>query len=199
MAPTLKKFWVKNFIPACLDVEKRLFVVTWVISANMNKEIFRSLVEFHFEQFQMSLMVESILKIFKVKDTFQTTIFIRVKQKVLFIQGYFTASTFQTFLGHPYTVLGWSWILLYHREGYQLSYLFGYSVISVENTHNMLGGIPLELDYLMELDNFAKENDAFIHTDGARLINAAISLNIPLDEICQYTDTVRDQLLLCNI
>ena len=59
----------------------------------------------------------------------------------------------------------------------------------------MLGGIPLELDYLMELDNFAKENDAFIHTDGARLINAAISLDIPLDEICQYTDTVRDQLL----
>ena len=57
----------------------------------------------------------------------------------------------------------------------------------------MLGGIPLELDYLKELDNFAKENDAFIHTDGARLINAAISLNIPLDEICQYTDTVRDQ------
>ena len=68
-------------------------------------------------------------------------------------------------------------------------------MISVENTHNMLGGIPLELDYLMELDNFAKENDAFIHTDGARLINAAISLDIPLDEICQYTDTVRDQLL----
>ena len=62
----------------------------------------------------------------------------------------------------------------------------------------MLGGIPLELDYLMELDNFAKENDAFIHTDGARLINAAISLNIPLDEICQYTDTVRDQLF-CKI
>ena len=57
----------------------------------------------------------------------------------------------------------------------------------------MLGGIPLELEYLKELDNFAKENDAFIHTDGARLINAAISLNIPLDEICQYTDTVRDQ------
>lgn len=23
-----------------------------------------------------------------------------------------TASTFQTFLGHPYAVLGWSWILL---------------------------------------------------------------------------------------
>ena len=58
----------------------------------------------------------------------------------------------------------------------------------------MLGGIPLELEYLKELDNFAKENDAFIHTDGARLINAAISLNIPLDEICRYTDTVRDQL-----
>lgn len=56
----------------------------------------------------------------------------------------------------------------------------------------MLGGIPLQLDYLRDLDHFAKENNAFIHTDGARLINAAISLNIPLDEICQYTDTVRD-------
>ena len=66
------------------------------------------------------------------------------------------------------------------------------SVISIENTHNMLGGIPLQLDYLRDLDHFAKENNAFIHTDGARLINAAISLNIPLDEICQYTDTVRD-------
>ena len=54
----------------------------------------------------------------------------------------------------------------------------------------MLGGIPLQLDYLKDLNHFAKENDAFIHTDGARLINAAISLNVPLDEICQYTDTV---------
>ena len=54
----------------------------------MNKEISRSLVEFHFEPFQMSLMVVSISKIFKVKDTFQTTIFIQVKQKVLFVQGY---------------------------------------------------------------------------------------------------------------
>ena len=63
-------------------------------------------------------------------------------------------------------------------------------MISIENTHNMLGGIPLQLDYLKDLSHFAKENDAFIHTDGARLINAAISLNVPLDEICQYTDTV---------
>ena len=91
-------FRLKIFIPACVDVERRLFVATWVISANMNKEISRSLVEFHFEPFQMSLMVVSISKIFKVKDTFQTTIFIRVKQKVLFIQGSLTASTFRAFL-----------------------------------------------------------------------------------------------------
>ena len=56
----------------------------------------------------------------------------------------------------------------------------------------MLGGIPLEFDYLAELSDFAKGNDCFIHTDGARLINAAISLDKPLDEICKYTDTVRD-------
>ena len=127
----------------------------------MNKEIFRSLVEFHFEQFQMSLMAESISKTSKAKDTFRMMIFIQVKQKV------------------SLTIMV-SWF----------SNKCDNLVISIENTHNMLGGIPLQLDYLKDLSHFAKENDAFIHTDGARLINAAISLNVPLDEICQYTDTV---------
>ena len=64
------------------------------------------------------------------------------------------------------------------------------TLVSLENTHNYLGGIPLEMGYLEELGNL-KDNLGFgVHTDGARLINGAISLRKPLAELCQFSDTV---------
>ena len=75
-------------------------------------------------------------------------------------------------------------------------------VICLENTHNMLGGIPLQIAYLDDIASFANEHGVLIHTDGARLINAAIAqgLNysffnnlfsdIPINELCKHTDTV---------
>jgi len=47
--------------------------------------------------------------------------------------------------------------------------------LCIENTHNMLGGLPLPVDYLAELKSFSASRDVKIHTDGARLINAAIA------------------------
>ena len=63
-------------------------------------------------------------------------------------------------------------------------------VVCVENTHNYLGGIPLDLDYLKQLYQAGQEHGFGIHTDGARLVNASISTGLSLQEICQYSDSV---------
>ena len=36
----------------------------------------------------------------------------------------------------------------------------------------------------------AKENSLMVHTDGARVLNAAIALGVPVAEILQYSDSV---------
>ena len=37
---------------------------------------------------------------------------------------------------------------------------------------------------------FATENDVFVHTDGARVLNAAVSLGVPVSEIMKYSHSV---------
>ena len=37
---------------------------------------------------------------------------------------------------------------------------------------------------------FAKENNVCVHTDGARVMNAAVSLGVPVSEIMKYSDSV---------
>ena len=64
-------------------------------------------------------------------------------------------------------------------------------LICIENTHNMLGGLVLDSEnYLRQLYTRAHENSCFIHTDGARLVNAAVAENKSLKDLCAYTDSV---------
>lgn len=65
------------------------------------------------------------------------------------------------------------------------------SLICLENTHNRMGGRVLPLSYLEEVQGFAKEHGLPVHMDGARLFNAAVALDITVEEIAKYADSVQ--------
>lgn len=60
-------------------------------------------------------------------------------------------------------------------------------MIEVENTIN---GTCYPLQTLKEIAALAAKHYVPIHMDGARLMNAATALDIPVNEICKFTDTV---------
>ncbi|MBN1327919.1 MAG: DegT/DnrJ/EryC1/StrS family aminotransferase [Candidatus Heimdallarchaeota archaeon] len=64
------------------------------------------------------------------------------------------------------------------------------SLVSIENTHNMAGGIPWKLEEIRALIKEAKKNNLKIHMDGARVFNASIATGIPVNEITKEVDTV---------
>jgi threonine aldolase len=66
-------------------------------------------------------------------------------------------------------------------------------VVSVENTHNECGGVPLSLDYLTSLSKAlqnTKNGKIALHMDGARVGNAAVALNTTMARVCRDVDTV---------
>lgn len=60
-------------------------------------------------------------------------------------------------------------------------------LLCIENTHN---GKVLPLDYLQQAWVFTREKGLALHVDGARIMNAAVALNIPLSTLTQYCDTL---------
>ncbi|MFO6297354.1 low-specificity L-threonine aldolase [Rahnella selenatireducens] len=60
-------------------------------------------------------------------------------------------------------------------------------LLSLENTHS---GKVLPLDYLQKAYAFTREKGLALHIDGARIMNAAVALNVELSEITQYCDTL---------
>lgn len=60
-------------------------------------------------------------------------------------------------------------------------------LLSLENTHS---GKVLPLDYLQKAFAFTREKGLALHIDGARIMNAAVALNVPLSDITQYCDTL---------
>ncbi len=63
-------------------------------------------------------------------------------------------------------------------------------LITLENTHNACNGSPLEPAYLWSVQQIAQRHNLKIHTDGARIFNAAIALGVPVSELTRYTDTI---------
>jgi threonine aldolase len=63
-------------------------------------------------------------------------------------------------------------------------------LIALENTHNNCYGSPLAPAYLWSVYDLAKSRGIKVHTDGARIFNAAIALGVPVTELTRYTDTV---------
>ena len=64
------------------------------------------------------------------------------------------------------------------------------SAISLENTHNMCFGSPIEPNYIKSVSVIAKENNLKLHVDGARIFNAAVSLNIDVKDFVKNVDSV---------
>ena len=63
-------------------------------------------------------------------------------------------------------------------------------IVTVENTHNILGGQIYPLDALARLSAFAREKRTPIHMDGARLLHAATAMNEPVTRWANHVDTV---------
>lgn len=64
------------------------------------------------------------------------------------------------------------------------------TLLCLENTHNFAGGTCLAKDYIDTICSLAKENGIAVHLDGARINNAAVYLNIPVDQLVASVDTV---------
>ncbi len=64
-------------------------------------------------------------------------------------------------------------------------------LIALENTHLRANGAPLPPAYLKQVRTVADEHGLKIHTDGARIFNAAVALNVPVAELAHDSDSVQ--------
>ncbi len=63
-------------------------------------------------------------------------------------------------------------------------------LIALENTHNACNGSPLAPAYLSSIAEIARAHELRVHTDGARIFNAAVALGVPVTELARHTDTI---------
>ena len=63
-------------------------------------------------------------------------------------------------------------------------------LISLENTHNMGGGVVTPPEVVDEICDHAHELGLKVHLDGARIFNAAEFLRMPVSRLCEKADTV---------
>jgi len=64
------------------------------------------------------------------------------------------------------------------------------SLIALENTQAIRGGVPLTTEYIAQVADIARENNLKLHIDGARIFNAAAALNIPVKELAAGADSL---------
>ena len=65
------------------------------------------------------------------------------------------------------------------------------ALVCLENTHNILGGVALPKEYIDEMGRLANnELGVPLHCDGARIMNAAISLDTSPSELCAGADSI---------
>ena len=63
-------------------------------------------------------------------------------------------------------------------------------LIVLENTHNLCGGRPLDIDYMRAVRDIARRHGLKIHVDGARFFNAAVALDVKVDQLAGEADSV---------
>ena len=63
-------------------------------------------------------------------------------------------------------------------------------LIVLENTHNLCGGHPLDIDYMKAVGDVARRHGLKIHVDGARIFNAAAALDLPAARLAADADSV---------
>lgn len=62
--------------------------------------------------------------------------------------------------------------------------------LCLENTHNVMGGAVLPLDYMKRAREVADKHGLKLHLDGARLLNAVTVLGVEPKEVTQYFDSI---------
>jgi len=63
-------------------------------------------------------------------------------------------------------------------------------LLTLENTHNRCGGVPLSVEYMDQVGRLAQETGLKVHLDGARIFNAAIALGVPAKRLAAAADSV---------
>ncbi len=63
-------------------------------------------------------------------------------------------------------------------------------LICLENTHNRGAGRIHRYEDIVDICNWARENQLRTHLDGARLFNAAVATGIPLSDWAQHFDSI---------
>jgi threonine aldolase len=63
-------------------------------------------------------------------------------------------------------------------------------LVCLENTQNVCGGIPLSVEYTRAVGKIARDNNLFLHMDGARIFNAAMAVGVSVKELVQPADSV---------
>jgi threonine aldolase len=64
------------------------------------------------------------------------------------------------------------------------------AAVMIENTHNWHGGVAWSLADLAALAGTARSRGLAVHTDGARIFNAAVATGTDVRTIAQHTDTI---------
>jgi threonine aldolase len=63
-------------------------------------------------------------------------------------------------------------------------------LICLENTHNRCGGTVLSPDYMARIGALVRRYGLALHLDGARVFNAAIALDVDVEELTRDADSV---------
>ena len=63
-------------------------------------------------------------------------------------------------------------------------------LVCIENTHNLMGGIPITPAYMDDLAKVARESHLKLHVDGARIFNAATALGVSVAVLVEKADSV---------
>jgi threonine aldolase len=66
----------------------------------------------------------------------------------------------------------------------------GTTLLCLENTHNRGGGSVIPLEMMQVYKTIADEHGVKVHLDGARVFNAAVALDVPVQEIAQHVHSV---------
>jgi threonine aldolase len=66
----------------------------------------------------------------------------------------------------------------------------GTGLLSLENTHNARGGLAIEPDAIRAAADVAHDAGVPVHLDGARVFNAAVALDEPVESIVDPVDSV---------
>lgn len=63
-------------------------------------------------------------------------------------------------------------------------------LITLENTHNRCGGVPLSVEYTRRVGEIAREHGLKFHLDGARIFNAAAALDVEAVLLAEPADSI---------